>query len=143
MSSTNTKPTMPIARVVAALASLAAGALYLALGLGVVSVGESTQEATTDLFGFGVLMAAVSAVVAAAVWLLPASRAVLAAVAVVQLVALVGYVAAAGLREPPFELWGVLVKASQAIVLVAVVDLWARARDQRVSTPTVHLGGAA
>jgi hypothetical protein len=143
MRTTSTAPRSPIARVVAALASLAAGTIYLAIGLGFLSVGESTQEATTDLFGFGALMALVSAAVAVAVWLQPASRAVLGAVAVVQLIALFGYVAAAGVREPPFELWGVLIKAFQAIVLVAVVDLWARARHERSSTRRAQVGGAA
>jgi hypothetical protein len=121
--------TPAIARIVATLASLGAGAIYLLIGTGVVSVGRSTQEATTDLFAFGALMAIVSLAVAIALWLVPWSRVVLIGVALVELIALIGYVAAAGLREPPFDLWGVLIKLFQATVLVAAVYLFAE-RDR-------------
>ena len=48
MSTTNIRSSVPAARRLAVIASLAAGAIYLLIGLGVVSVGESTQESTTD-----------------------------------------------------------------------------------------------
>jgi len=131
--------TPAIARIVAALASLGAGAIYLLIGTNVVSVGRSTQEATTDLFAFGALMAIVSLVVAIALWLVPWSRFALIGVAIVELVALIGYVAAAGVREPPFDLWGVLIKVLQATVLVATVYLFAE-RDRWTNTVR---GGAA
>ena len=122
-----------IARIVAVFASLGAGVIYLLIGTNVVSVGRSTQEATTDLFAFGALMAIVSLAVALAVWLVPWSRLALIGVAIVELVALIGYVAAAGVREPPFDLWGVLIKVFQATVLVATVYLFAE-RDRWTST---------
>ena len=54
-------------------------------------------------------------------------------------VALIGYVAAAGVREPPFDLWGVVIKVLQATVLVATVYLFAE-RDRWANTVP---GGAA
>jgi hypothetical protein len=134
--------TPAIARIVASLASLGAGAIYLLIGTDVVSVGRSTQEATTDLFAFGALMAVVSFAVAIALWLVPWSRIALIGVAIVELVALIGYVAAAGLREPPFDLWGVLIKVFQGTVLVATVYLFAE-RDRWTRHAPSPDGGAA
>jgi hypothetical protein len=142
MSASAQTATARTSRVVAVLASLAAGAIYLAIGVGVVSVGRSTQGATTDLFTFGALMAIVSVATAAGVWLAPASRPVLIGVAIVQLIALIGYMAAAGLREPPFDLWGVLIKVCQGAVLVATVYLFSE-RDRWVGAGRGLKGGAA
>jgi hypothetical protein len=103
-------------------AAIASAALYLLIGIGWLTVGASTQEATTDLFGFGVLMGGVYAVTSLAIWFMR-SRVVLALVAAFQLIPLLGYVAFAGLREPPFELWGVLIKVCQVGVLVAAAAL--------------------
>src|SRR6516165_8430821 len=64
MSASILSATARTARLVAVLASLAAGAIYLFIGTGVVSVGRSTQDATTDLFAFGVLMGVVSLAIA-------------------------------------------------------------------------------
>ena len=142
MSTTITQDDVPAARRLAVLASLAAGAIYLLIGLGVVSVGASTQEATTDLFGFGVIMAGVSAAVALGLWLFATSRVVLAGAAIVELIALVGYVAAWSLREPPFELWGMSIKVFQAIALVAIGYLLLRGRRSAQATAGTR-GGAA
>jgi hypothetical protein len=122
MAVTNRRPTRPTEITAAVLASLVAGLVYLFIGLGLVSVGASTQQATTDLFGFGVVMAVASVAIAALVWFVPQRRILLGVVGF-QLLLLVGYVLAAGLREPPFELWGLLIKACQAVVLVAAVIL--------------------
>ena len=120
MTATNRPTTRPTAMTAAVLASLAAGLVYLLIGLGVVSVGVSTQDATTDLFGFGVSMAVASVAIAALLWFVPRRR-ILFGVVGFQLLVLVGYVLAAGLREPPFDLWGLFIKACQAVVLVAAV----------------------
>jgi hypothetical protein len=69
-----------------------------------------------------------------------------AAVAVVQVIVLVGYVAFSSYREPPVELWGTLIKVTQAVILVAVIYLIARARQAAatsVPSPTVPKGHAA
>jgi hypothetical protein len=111
----------------AVVASITAGVVYLLIGLGVVGVGTSTQDATNDLFTFGIAMAGASLAVAALLWFLPRRRILLGVVGF-QLLVLVGYVLAAGLREPPFELWGLLIKACQAVVLVAAIILVTEAR---------------
>ena len=138
MTATNRPTARPTAMTAAVLASLAAGLAYLLIGLGLVSVGTSTQEATTDLFGFGVAMAAASVGIAALLWFVPRRRILLGVVGF-QLLVLVGYVLAAGLREPPFELWGLLIKACQAVVLVAAVLLVTETR----TVGTLPKGGAA
>jgi hypothetical protein len=139
MSASIPTPTARSARLVGVLASLAAGVIYFLIGTGVVSVGRSTQDGATDLFAFGALMAVVSAAIAIALWLLPTSRLVLIGVAILELVALFGYVAAAGLREPPFDLWGVSIKVFQATVLIATVYLFTERR--RATAPAGELKG--
>jgi hypothetical protein len=42
---------------------------------------------------------------------------------------IVGYFAVAGIREPPVELWGLLVKASQVVLLIAIGYLFVRVRS--------------
>jgi hypothetical protein len=128
MTATNRSPSRPTAITAAILASLVAGLVYLLIGLGVLSVGTSTQAATTDLLGFGVAMAVASAAVAALLWFVP-RRGILLGVVGFQLLVLVGYVLAAGVREPPFELWGLLIKACQAVVLVAAILLVTESRQ--------------
>jgi hypothetical protein len=142
MSASVPSATARTARLTAALASLAAGAIYLLIGTGVVSVGRSTQDATADLFAFGALMSVVSLAIAVGVWLLPASRLVLIGVAILELIALIGYVAAAGVREPPFELWGVAIKLFQATVLIATVYLFTE-RGRGIGIAGDVTGGAA
>jgi hypothetical protein len=139
MSDPISSTSVSTARLAAVLASIAAGITYLFIGLGFVSVGQSTQTATTDLFAFGLLMAGFSWVVAVLLWAFASSRPVLVGVAIVQLIALVGYVAAWSLRDPPFELWGIVIKVCQAIVLVGVIALLARRR----AASRLPKGGAA
>ena len=138
MTATDLPTRRPTEATVAVLASLAAGVTYLFIGLGLVSVGTSTQEATTDLFGFGVSMAVASVAIAALVWFVPRRRVLLGVVGF-ELLVLVGYVLAAGLREPPFELWGLFIKACQAVVLIAAIVLVTEPR----TTATLPKGGAA
>lgn len=113
-------------RGVGVSAAIAVSALYGLIGTGVLSVGESTTDGATDLFAFGMLMGAMYLATAAALWWWH-GRIGLALVAGFQLIPLLGYVAAAGLREPPFELWGVLIKAGQLVVLIAAVALASQA----------------
>ena len=105
-----------------------------------LSVGESTTEATTDLFGFGALMGGLYVVTAVALWMVR-SRFALAALSAFQLIPILGYVAAAGLREPPFEIWGVSIKVCQAIVLVAAGVLAFRADRIGTTVQQAHVKG--
>lgn len=133
------------ARLVAAAAALVAAGLYLLIGLGVLDIGESTQAAAaTDLFAFGAMMAATFAVVAALLWRLR-SALLWAAVAVLQVIVLVGYVAFANVRDPAFDPWGILIKICQAIVLVAMAYLLVRGREPATAarTPATPKGHAA
>jgi hypothetical protein len=133
---------LSIARWLATGASLVAGAIYLLIGLGIVSIGESTIDGANDLFAFGLMMTAVSVAMAAVTWI-ARGRALLIGVAIVQVVVLVGYVAFSGVREPTFELWGILIKVCQAAVLGAVVYLLAHRVTAHVGTPGLPKGHAA
>jgi hypothetical protein len=134
-----------IARSVAIGASIAAALMYLGIAFGVLDIGESADGGDAGLFEFGVMMGAVFGATALLLWLVR-SRILWAAVAVVQVIVLVGYVAFSSYREPPVELWGTLIKVTQAVILVAVIYLIARARQAAatsVPSPTVPKGHAA
>lgn len=106
-------------RLAAALAALAAAGLYALIGAGVLDVGESTNGQDPGLAQFGAIMAITFMAVSLAL-LRFESRVVWAGVALVQLMTLVGYVAAAGIRAPSFEAWGLLIKAFQLAILAGV-----------------------
>jgi hypothetical protein len=120
-------------RAVAVAAAAISAALYLLIGFEVLDVGTS-KAGNNDILSFGLLMGAVYGVIAAMVALL-SSRWLLAAVAVVDALVIVGYFALAGVREPPVELWGLLVKASQAVLLVAIGYLFVRVGSAEPDTP--------
>jgi hypothetical protein len=109
------------ARTIAIAASIAAGAIYVLIGFGVVSVGTTPDGEAPGMLEFGLMSAAMSCAVAALVWRFR-SRALWIAVAALQVLVIVFYVAVglSGMRTPPFELWGILIKACQAVVLVAL-----------------------
>jgi peptidoglycan/LPS O-acetylase OafA/YrhL len=131
---------MTTTRWVGVGAAIAGAVLYLLIGVGVLAVGESTQEPTTDLLAFGTIMSGLYVVIAVALWRWR-SRIGLALIAVLQLVPLIGYVAAAGLREPPYEPWGVLIKACQVVVLVAAGALAFRATRSGATRGRPHAKG--
>ncbi len=114
-----------LVRYFASAAAAATAALYLLIGFGVLWVGEAAAGGTPDLLGFGLVTGGTFAAAAIAL-LVMHSRLVLLAVALLQVVAIVGYVAMSDLRTPPFEPWGLLVKACQVFVLVAVGYLFVR-----------------
>ena len=102
--------------------SLAAALIYLAIGLGIVSIGSTTDGAAPDLLMFGVLMATLSLGTAGLIALVD-RRVVLIALAAFEVLVIVGYVAVSGVRDPAFELWGVAIKVLQVAALGAVVYL--------------------
>jgi|KBSMisStaDraftv2_1062788.scaffolds.fasta_scaffold912930_2 hypothetical protein len=108
-------------RTVAVAAAAASAILYILIGFEVLDVGSS-RTGTNDILSFGLLMGAVYAVIAAVVALVP-WRWVLGVVAIVDALVFIGYFALAGVREPPVELWGLLVKASQLVLLGAMAYL--------------------
>lgn len=106
-------------------AATVAALLYLMIGIGVLSVGESTTGEDAGLLGFGLVMAA-SFLGVAGLLLFVRQRAVLLAVAALQVIVLVGYVALSDMRDPPFDPWGVLIKVAQLVVLGVVAWLIVR-----------------
>lgn len=117
-------------------AATVAAVLYLLIGVGVLSVGGSTTGENAGLLEFGLVMAATFGVVAGLL-LFVRRRAVLLAVAVLQVIVLVGYVALSDMRDPPFDPWGLLIKVAQLVVLGVVAWLIVRgARPQATGGPT-------
>ena len=115
-------------RIVAAAAAAGSAILYYLIGFSVLFIGESTSG-ENDILGFGLTVGTVFAVLAVVV-LLFRRRWVLGIVAALDVAVIIGYFAVAGVRLPPFELWGLTIKALQVIVLVAVGRLIARAPGQ-------------
>lgn len=119
----------PRLRAGGAAASAVAALVYLLIGLGILSIGTARSGEAPDLPQFGVTMAVVSLAIAA-VLLRLRSRIVLGAVAVLQLVVIVGYFALAGIRVPPVELWGLVIKGLQLVALGVTVALVVRGRSR-------------
>jgi hypothetical protein len=124
-----------VVRYVAIGASVVAAALYLGIGLGVLDIGGSADGSDPGLFEFGAMMAAVFGITAVLLWFVR-SRVLYAAVAVLQVIVLLGYVAFSSYREPAFDLWGALIKVAQVMILAAVLYLFAHAREVSTSTTT-------
>ena len=121
------------ARRVAIITAWISAVLYALIGLGVLPIGESANGGDPGLFDFGVMMAAVF-VVTALLLMLFRSTILWVAVAVLQLAVLIGYAAFSGYRIPPFEIWGLLVKVDQAILLATSLYLIIRGRQHVVPT---------
>ena len=125
------------ARRVAIITAWISAALYALIGLGVLPIGEAASGGDPGLFDFGAMMAAVF-VVTALLLMLFRSTVLWVAVAILQLTVLVGYAAFAGYRIPAFEVWGVLVKLDQAILLAATLYLTIRGRRDVAEQTTSH-----
>lgn len=122
-------PESPRLRAGGAAASGAAALIYLLIGLGIASIGTARSGEAPDLPQFGVTMAVVSLAIAA-VLLRLRSRVVLGAVAALQFAVIVGYFALAEIREPPVELWGLVIKGLQLVALGVTVALVIRGRSR-------------
>lgn len=124
-------PQLERIRYTAVVAAVGAAALYLLIGIGVLSIGTTSSGKAPDLLAFGAMAGATFAIVAGL--LLRFRRRLLwLAVAALQLLVIGGYFAMADIRTPPIEVWGLLVKACQLVVLVAVGLLLVRDRDRSV-----------
>jgi hypothetical protein len=121
------------ARYIGAAAAAAMAVIYFLIGLNVLYIGTTTEGAT-DQFGFGV-----AAGIAFATW------AVLLALVDRRWLWFVGlgfhalvfviYIGASGIRVPPFEVWGLTLRAIHVVLLVALVYLAARAPRSRATSP--------
>jgi hypothetical protein len=130
--------TGPHARLVATAAAGLSAFLYLLIGLEVLSIGEA-RSGSNDILGFGLGAAAAFALIAIVVWF-TRRRWVLWLVGLFDAAVLVAYFALAGVREPPFEPWGLLIKVCQAVLLVAVALLSLRGHAPATSMPAAAPG---
>ena len=123
-------------RYLGAAAAWVSAVLYYLIGFGVLDIGEAKDGAATDLLGFG-LITGTTFVVAGVVVLLVHRRWLIALVGLLDLVVIIGYFAVSGIREPPYEVWGLTIKGLQVVLLLAIgfltlkADAWQR-RDQAV-----------
>lgn len=121
-------------QVVAVTAAVTSAALYALIGFGVLDVGTSADGSRTDPLGFGLTAGTAFLLIAVVVAVLRRRWAWLLAGGFTGAVIL-GYFVLADMREPPVEPWGLTVKATQVVLLVALVSLTIRGR-RVVPTPT-------
>lgn len=119
-----------IVRYVAAAASAATALLYFGIGAGVLKVTDETAADAPSLFEFGAMAGAAFAV--GVVLLLALDhRGLWLLGALLQVGVLVMYVVVSPQRTPPFEVWGLLIKACQVVILAALAYLVIRAPATR------------
>lgn len=109
-------------RLVAAAASGATALLYFGIGLGILRVVDKVSADAPSMFYFGV-PAGLAFVVGGILLFAFDRRSLWVVGAIVQVGVIVLYVAVAPNRTPPFEVWGILIKVLQAIILAALVYL--------------------
>ncbi|MBD0293190.1 MAG: hypothetical protein ICV70_06405 [Jiangellaceae bacterium] len=119
----------------AAAAAAAVAVLYLLIGFGTLDIGSSADGSAGDLLGFGLSSGGVFALIAV-VLLVVRRRWIWILIALFDALVIGVYFAAAELRDPPFELWGLLIKFLQLLVFVAVSYLAVRGPHR--GTPTRH-----
>ena len=111
-------------RYAAAAIAVGVAAIYFAIGLGIVTVVNEPPK-DMSMFGFGV--PAGSAFAIGAVLLVAFDHRLLWTLgAMLQVGTIVMYLAVSPNREPPFEIWGILIKIGQAVLLVALTYLAVR-----------------
>jgi hypothetical protein len=125
---------VPTMHRVAAAAAAGSAILYFLIGFGMIEVGRSTSG-ENDIFAFGMTVGAVF-VVAAVIVLWTSRRWLLGIVGAVDLMVIIGYFVLAGVREPPFEPNGLLIKGLQVIMLAAIIGLLLHRRRE-----PEHVGG--
>jgi len=113
--------TIPYARWVATASAALSALLYFLIGNEVLKIGEATSR-DADVLAFGVSAGTAFVVVAFIVWF-ARRRWILGLVATFDALVLGAYFAFAGMREPAFEPWGLLIKVCQAVLLAAVAYL--------------------
>ena len=125
------------ARYLAVGGAAAAALLYLLIGFEVLAIGESKSDAN-DILGFGVSAGTTFALIAIVVAFVH-RRLVLVIAALLDAAVIVGYFAFAGVREPAYEPWGLLVKAAQLVLLAGVGYLLVRGRAEATPPqPVAH-----
>ncbi|HYM84674.1 MAG TPA: hypothetical protein VEY67_11025 [Candidatus Dormibacteraeota bacterium] len=114
-------------RLLAAFLSLTCAVIYALIGAGAIRVVTGDQ---TGIDGFGAISAAAFGL-GALLLLFTDRRPTWALGALFQVVAIVMYFVVAEKRTPPFEAWGLGLKAIQGVLLVLLVALLARPPERR------------
>jgi hypothetical protein len=121
-------------RYVAASASSAMAIIYFLIGRGVLDVGASTSGEMVDLAQFG-FSAAIAYVVLALALMVTDRRWLWLLATLLMLWVYVIYVSTSGVREPPFEPWGLTLRVIQLPLLLALIYLtWKPTRSMTQET---------
>lgn len=123
-------------RSIGALASGTMAAIYYLIGLGVLGIGGSKSGESVDLAIFG-FSAGTAFLVQALLLLRTDRRWVWVLSAVFQVWVAIVYVMVSGTREPPFELWGIVLRILQVPLLSVTVYLAWKAPAARGSGTAV------
>lgn len=126
-----------IVRRAAAALAVAIAALYVLIGLQVLHIGTTASGETPELLDFGLAVGGTYLVIGAVV-LLEHRRWIWMLAAVIDVLVIAGYFVLADIRHPSFEVWGLLIKALQGILLVALAILVIRPRSAD-EVPGAHL----
>jgi hypothetical protein len=130
----NRKPTLAARlRYIAAGVAGVVAVLYFLIGIEILAVGRPADGGAPDLLAFGLLVGGAH-LVAAVLLALFARRAVWLGVAAFQVMVIVGYFALADVRDPHFELWGLVVKLLQVVVLAMSAYLALRGTTGETAT---------
>ncbi|MEX1169103.1 MAG: hypothetical protein WEE50_03065 [Chloroflexota bacterium] len=112
-------------RYVAAAASLATAVLYFGIGAGVLVVVDVAASDAPGMFEFGA-SAGAAFVLGALLLLALDHRGLWLVGALLQVGVIVMYIAVGPQRTPSFEVWGLVIKALQVVILVALAWLTVR-----------------
>jgi hypothetical protein len=127
----------------AAGVAAATAVLYLLIGFEVLYIGEPAEGGAGDILGFGLSSAGAFAVIAALLLFLRRRWAWIA-IALFNVATIAMYFAVASVRDPPYEIWGLLIKALQVVLLGTVAYLVVRGRvgaaegSERARTRVAH-----
>jgi hypothetical protein len=117
-------------QLVAAAAAATTAILYLLIGVGVLHIGTGADGVQGDLLGFGLAAGGAYAVIAVLL-LLVCRRVIWILIPLFDAAVIAMYFAIATIRTPPLELWGLVIKAFQVLLLAAVVYLAIRGADRQ------------
>jgi hypothetical protein len=122
-----------VRRVGAAL-SVVAAIVYFLIAAGIVYKQPAGSTLENDFNTIRIIMALAGAsfLLGAGLLLLRDNRWLHLLGAVLQVIVLVGYFAAAGERDPHYEAWGIICKVAQGALLVALAYLALRRRQAAV-----------
>jgi hypothetical protein len=109
-------------RLLAAGLAAATALVYALIGLGVVSIVDEVSGDAPDLLTFG-LGAGAAYVLGACLLLAFDRRALWVLGSILQVGVIVMYVVVSSTRTPPFEVWGLAIKALQVVLLGALLYL--------------------